>query len=182
MLDLMHMARTEAEGGDLPGLLAGLYEPSEIRPDGFPDAVIWQGGNFGGDAKPVAHALTDAYAMIGTIAAADVLGLPFYMVPMWAQYRHDLDLAPLSWFGNMPCTSIKWSTAGDAYVNDGKGGRVVVKGKARQCAAPHPGRSLLQCPSLRLHHGRSIHAGPALLPGSSRRSTSTPRPASSIRR
>jgi len=130
MLDLMNIARTEADGGDLLGLLSGLYEASEIRPDGFPDAVIWQGGNFSGDAKPVAHALTDAYAMIGTIAAADVLGLPFYMVPMWAQYRHDLDLAPLSWFGNMPSTSIKWSTAGDAYVNDGKGGRVVVKGKS----------------------------------------------------
>ena len=120
----------QADGGDLLGLLSGLYKPSEIRPDGYPDAVIWQGGSFSGDAKPVAHALTDAYAMIGTIAAADVLGLPFYMVPMWAHYRHDLDLAPLSWFGNMPCTSIKWSTAGDAYVNDGKGGRVVVKGKS----------------------------------------------------
>ncbi len=130
MLDLMNIARTEADGGDLLGLLGGLYEPSEIRPDGYPDAVIWQGGNFKGGASPVAHALTDAYAMIGTIAAADVLGLPFYMVPMWAQYRHDLDLAPLSWFGNMPCTSIKWSTAGDAYVKDGKGGRVVVKGKS----------------------------------------------------
>ena len=30
----------------------------------------------------------------------------------------------------MPCTSIKWSTAGDAYVNDGKGDRVVVMGKS----------------------------------------------------
>jgi hypothetical protein len=30
----------------------------------------------------------------------------------------------------MPCTSIKWSTAGDAYVNDGKGGKVVVMGKS----------------------------------------------------
>jgi len=30
----------------------------------------------------------------------------------------------------MPCTSIKWSTAGDAYVNDGQGGKVVVKGKS----------------------------------------------------
>jgi len=30
----------------------------------------------------------------------------------------------------MPCTSVKWSTAGDAYVNDGKGGKVVVMGKS----------------------------------------------------
>ena len=134
MLDLLTIARTEATGGDLKGLLSNLYTPSDVRPTGYPDALIWQGGNFSsrgeGGAKPVAHALTDAYAMLGTIMAADVLGLPFYMVPMWAQYRHDLDLEPLSWFGNMPCTSIKWSTAGDAYVNDGKGGRVVVKGKS----------------------------------------------------
>ena len=64
------------------------------------------------------------------VKTGDVLGLPFYMIPMWAQYRHDLDLEPLAWFGGMPCTSIKWSTAGDAYVNDGQGGKVVVKGKS----------------------------------------------------
>lgn len=130
MLDLMNIARTEADGGDLLGLLGDLFEPSDVRPDGYPDAVIWQGGNHEGRVNPVAHSITDAYALLGTVAAADVLGLPFYAVPMWAQYRHDLKLEPLSWFGNMPCTSIKWSTAGDAYVNDGKGGKVVVMGKS----------------------------------------------------
>ena len=49
---------------------------------------------------------------------------------MWSQYRHDSNLEALAWFGNMPCTSIKWSTAGDAYVNDGKGNKVVVMGKS----------------------------------------------------
>ena len=130
MLDLLKIARTEASGGDLRGLLEGLFQPTEVRPAGYPDAVIWQGGNFAGGVKPVAHSLTDAYALLGTVAAIDVLGLPFFAVPMWAQYRHDEKLAPLSWFGNMPCTSIKWSTAGDAYVNDGKGGKVVVMGKS----------------------------------------------------
>ena len=130
MLDLLNIARTEAAGGDLFGLLSGLFEPAEVRPAGHPDAVIWQGGRFVGGVNPVAHSLTDAYALLGTIAAADVLGLPYYAVPMWAQYRHDLELAPLSWFGNMPCTSIKWSTAGDAYVSDGQGGKVVVMGKS----------------------------------------------------
>ncbi|MFT5444467.1 MAG: hypothetical protein ACI8W3_003523 [Myxococcota bacterium] len=130
MLDLMNIAQTESAGEDLLGLLSGLYESSSVRPDGFPDAVIWQGGNHDGTVNPVAHSLTDAYALLGTVAAADVLGLPFYAIPMWSQYRHDLKLEPLSWFGNMPCTSIKWSTAGDAYVNDGKGGKVVVMGKS----------------------------------------------------
>ncbi|MHA7839654.1 MAG: hypothetical protein ACX98W_19490 [bacterium] len=130
MIDLLHIARTEAKGGDLEALFTDLYEPSDVRPEGYRDAVIWQGGHFDGKVNPVAHALTDAYAMLGTIMAADVLRLPFYMVPMWAQYRHDRDLEPLAWFGNMPCTSIKWSTAGDAYVDDGQGGRVVVKGKS----------------------------------------------------
>ena len=130
MIDLMKIARTEADNGDLFGELEKIHRPSDVRPDGHPEAVIWEGGNFTGDANPVAHSLTDAYALLGTIAAADVLGLPYYAVPMWSQYRHDQKLAPLSWFGNMPVTSIKWSTAGDAYVNDGKGGRVVVMGKS----------------------------------------------------
>jgi hypothetical protein len=130
MLDLMSIARTEADGGDLLGLLSGLFEPADVRPEGYPDAVIWKGGNHDGTVKPVAHSLTDAYALLGTIAAIDILGLPFYAVPMWSQYRHDTKLVSLGWFGNMPCTSIKWSTAGDAYVNDGKGGKVVVMGKS----------------------------------------------------
>ena len=130
MLDLMNIARTEAEGGDLFGLLNELYQPSDVRPNGYPDAVVWQGGNHDGKIEPVAHSMTDAFALLGTMAAIDVLGLPFYAVPMWSQYRHDHKLEPLSWFGNMPCISIKWSTAGDAYVNDGNGGKVVVMGKS----------------------------------------------------
>ncbi|MDA0663077.1 MAG: hypothetical protein O3B08_09595 [Proteobacteria bacterium] len=130
MLDLMKIARTEADGVDLFGLLKGLFKPADVKPTGHDDAVVWMGGNHDGSVKPVAHSLTDAYALLGTIAAIDVLGLPFYAVPMWSQYRHDTKLASLGWFGNMPCTSIKWSTAGDAYVNDGKGGKVVVMGKS----------------------------------------------------
>ena len=130
MLDLMKLARTEADGGDLFGFLADLYQPTDVRPEGFPKAVIWQGGNHDGTVNPVAHSLTDAYALLGTVAAIDILGLPFYAVPMWAQYRHDMKLEPLSWFGNMPCISIKWSTAGDAYVNDASGKKVVVMGKS----------------------------------------------------
>ena len=130
MLDLKQIARTEADGGDLFGLLSSLFKPGDIRPIGYPNAVIWKGGNHDRDINPVAHSLTDAYALLGTIAAIDILGLPFYAVPMWSQYRHDMKLEPLSWFGNIPCTSIKWSTAGDTYVNDGKGGKVVVMGKS----------------------------------------------------
>jgi hypothetical protein len=130
MLDLLKIAKTEAAGGDLVGLLGGLLQPSDVRPTGYPDAVIWQGGHHGGGINPIAHSLTDAYALIGTIAAVDVLGLPYYAVPMWSQYRHDKQLEPLSWFGNMPSTSIKWSTAGDAYVDDANGNKVVVMGKS----------------------------------------------------
>ncbi len=130
MIDLMSIARTEANGGDLFSLIEKLYEPTDIRPTGYPDAIVWKGGNFDTDLKPVSHSLTDAYALLGTIAAADILGLPFYGIPMWSQYRHDTKLACLAWFGNMPFTSIKWSTAGDAYVNDTAGGRVVVMGKS----------------------------------------------------
>ena len=130
MLDLMNIARTEADGGNLKGLLESLFDATDMRPNGFPDAIVWQGGNHNGAINPVAHSLTDAYALVGTIAAIDILGLPYYAVPMWSQIRHDLKLEPLSWFGNMPVTSIKWSTAGDAYVNDGRGSKVVVMGKS----------------------------------------------------
>ena len=130
MIDLLSIARTEADGGDLFGILEGMLAPADVRPAGYPDAVVWKGGNHDGTLEPVAHCLTDAYALLGTLAAVDILGLPFYAVPMWSQYRHDRKLEPLAWFGNMPCTSIKWSTAGDAYVDDGKGGKVVVMGKS----------------------------------------------------
>mgnify|MGYP001158238443 FL=1 len=130
MIDLLGIAKTEAAGGDLLGELSSLLELSEIKPNGYPNAVVWKGGKHDGIVNPVAHALTDAYALLGTLAATDILGLPFYAVPMWSQYRHDLNLESLAWFGNMPCTSIKWSTAGDAYVNDGKGNKVVVNGKS----------------------------------------------------
>ena len=130
MIDLLSIARAEAAGEELLGVFDGLFTNSVVKPEGFPEAVVWQGGNFEGGLKPVCHSLTDAFALLGTLQAIDVLGLPFYAVPMWAQYRHDMDLAPLAWFGNMPCTSIKWSTAGDAYVNDASGKKVVVKGKS----------------------------------------------------
>jgi hypothetical protein len=130
MLDLMHIAKTEFEGGDLKDLLNKLYSETDVRPKGYPDALVWKGGNHDDNINPICHSLTDAYALLGTIAAADILNLPFYAVPMWSQIRHDTQLEALSWFGNMENTSIKWSTAGDAYVNDKTGNRVVVMGKS----------------------------------------------------
>ena len=118
MIDLMKIAITEAEGGDLKSYLGNLYQETETRPDGYPNAIVWKGGKHDGIINPICHSLTDAYALLGTIAAADILNLPFYAVPMWSQIRHDTELEALSWFGNMKNTSIKWSTAGDAYVND----------------------------------------------------------------
>ena len=40
MIDLMSIAKTEADGGDLLGLLGELFEPAEVKPDGYPDAVV----------------------------------------------------------------------------------------------------------------------------------------------
>ena len=130
MLDLMKIAVTESEGGDLETILGQLYQKTDIRPNGYSNAIVWKGGKHDGIINPVCHSLTDAYALLGTIAAVDILNLPFYAVPMWSQIRHDTKLEALSWFGNMQNTSIKWSTAGDAYVNDGSGNKVVVRGKS----------------------------------------------------
>ena len=129
MIDLLKIAKTEANSGDLFQLLSDLFQDADIKPNGFPDAIVWQGGSHDGNVNPVTHSLTDAYALLGTIAAVDILGLPFYAVPMWSQFRHDTKLEALAWFGNIPSASIKWSTAGDAYVNDGNN-KVVVMGKS----------------------------------------------------
>ena len=126
----MKIATIESEGGDLKSYLSNLYQETEIRPNGYPNAIVWKGGKHDGIINPICHSLTDAYALLGTIATADILNLPFYAVPMWSQIRHDTELEALSWFGNMKNTSIKWSTAGDAYVNDKSGNKVVVMGKS----------------------------------------------------
>ena len=131
-LDLLAIAKEE-QGGDLFALLDGIYDRADLQPGGSKDAVIWKGGSSSGDVQPVAHAFTDMFALNGTLMALDVLGLPFIGVPMMAQYRHDTNLAPLEWFGNLDFTSLKWSTAGDFMVNE-SGKKVVVAGKSGNAA------------------------------------------------
>ena len=58
MIDLVSIARAEAEGGDLFGLLSELFEPTDVRPKGHPEAVIWKGGSHTGGVNPVVHSLT----------------------------------------------------------------------------------------------------------------------------
>lgn len=131
-IDLLKIAQEEQDG-NLFALLDSLYSRAKVSIDGSPDAVIWEGGNQHGGVEPVAHAFTDMFALNGTIMALDVLGLPFLGVPMMAQYRHDMQLAPLDWFGNLDYTSLKWSTAGDFMVDEG-GKKVVVAGKSGNAA------------------------------------------------
>lgn len=127
-LDLLKIAQEE-QSGDLFKYLDSIYQRSNVQPRGISDAIIWEGGSRHADVKPVAHALTDMFALNGTLMALDVLGLPFLGVPMMAQYRHDTKLKPLEWFGKLEYTAIKWSTAGDALVNE-NGKKVVVLGKS----------------------------------------------------
>ena len=127
-LDLLKIAREE-QSGDLFKVLDSTYKRSKVQPRGISDAIIWEGGNPSAGVKPVAHALTDMFALNGTLMALDVLGLPFLGVPMMAQFRHDTKLKSLEWFGKLDYTSIKWSTAGDFLVND-NGKKVVVMGKS----------------------------------------------------
>lgn len=131
-LDLLAIAREE-QTGDLYGYLDTLFTRSKVTLDGQPDAIIWEGGHQGSDINPVAHALTDMFALNGTLMALDVLGLPWLGVPMMAQFRHDQKLAPLDWFGSLEHTSLKWSTAGDFMVNQ-DGEKVVVAGKSGNAA------------------------------------------------
>ncbi len=50
MIDLMSIARTEHEGGDLFKILTELFETADEKPSGYPDAVVWKGGNH--DTEP----------------------------------------------------------------------------------------------------------------------------------
>ena len=127
-LDLLKIAQEEQKG-DLFKLLDSIYRRSAVKPTGYPDAIIWEGGNAAGGVKPVAHAFTDMFALNGTLMALDVLGLPFLGVPMMAQFRHDSKLVSLEWFGKLDTIALKWSTAGDFMVNEG-GKKVVVNGKS----------------------------------------------------
>ena len=127
-LDLLKIAQEEQKG-DLFKLLDSIYKRSAVKPTGYPDAIIWEGGNASGGVKPVAHAFTDMFALNGTLMALDVLGLPFLGVPMMAQFRHDSKLVSLEWFGKLDYIALKWSTAGDFMVNEG-GKKVVVNGKS----------------------------------------------------
>ncbi len=127
-LDLLKIAQEE-QTGDLFKLLDETYKRSTVKPEGCPDAIIWEGGNFAGGIQPVAHAFTDMFALNGTMMALDVLGLPFLGVPMMAQFRHDSKLASLEWFGKLDYIALKWSTAGDFMVNE-NGKKVVVSGKS----------------------------------------------------
>jgi len=127
-LDLLKIAQEE-NSGDLFKHLDGVFKRSSVKPKGYPNAIIWEGGNAHGGVKPVAHALTDTFALNGTIMALDVLGLPWLGVPMMAQFRHDTKLESLEWFGKLDYTALKWSTAGDFLVNE-NGKKVVVAGKS----------------------------------------------------
>ena len=53
MIDLISIARAEADGGELSSIFDGMFEKSSIKPDGYPDAVVWQGGNFDAGVQPV---------------------------------------------------------------------------------------------------------------------------------
>ena len=147
-LDLLKIAQEE-QSGNLFKLLDSIYKRSKIQPRGISDAIIWEGGNQYGNVKPVAHALTDMFALNGTLMALDVLGLPFLGVPMMAQFRHDTKLASLEWFGKLEYTAIKWSTAGDFMVND-NGKKVVFTASRpmRRCAR-RPGSTAMSGPMAR---------------------------------
>jgi len=40
MLDLMKIATTEAHGGDLKTCLSELYSETDLRPKGYPNAIV----------------------------------------------------------------------------------------------------------------------------------------------
>jgi len=50
-LDLLKVAEEEQKG-DLFKLLDGIYKTLRSQADGYPDAIIWEGGNPAGASSP----------------------------------------------------------------------------------------------------------------------------------
>ena len=42
MIDLLSIAKTESAGGDLLSEISALFEPADIKPDGYPNSVVWK--------------------------------------------------------------------------------------------------------------------------------------------
>ena len=131
-LDLLKIAQIERDGGKgkLFSYLDSVLKRSDVIVPDNSDAVIWKLGNHWNNVEPVIHTITDKFSLIATLGAIEILGLPGYGIPTMAQYRHDTELAPFKWLSALGGTAIKWSTAGDIFVDDGNGGSVVVAGKS----------------------------------------------------
>lgn len=133
MLDLRRYARTEREDprGVLT-LLGQVLSRSGLTLEDHPDAELFAlPGTAPGLPEiflPPCAALTDEMSAVGVLATGTVLGFPTSIVPLSAQYRHDLDLAPLDWFAAVPQAKIKASTAGEKQVLGGDDREVTVKG------------------------------------------------------
>ena len=67
MIDLLSIARTEADGGDLFKVISNMFDTTDVKPNGYPEAIVWKGGNHDQDINPVTHSLTDAYALIKSL-------------------------------------------------------------------------------------------------------------------
>ena len=80
MIDLLNIAKVESDGGNLTENLSKLFTNSDIKPNGYPNAIVWKGGHHNSEINPIAHALTDAYALLGTLAAIDILNLSFFLL------------------------------------------------------------------------------------------------------
>ena len=67
MLDLMKIATTESEGGDLKSYLSNLYQETSIRPNGYPNAIVWKGGKHDQIINPICQ-------IINTICQIIIIG------------------------------------------------------------------------------------------------------------
>ena len=133
-----------------------MFEDSDVKPDGSPDAVVWK-GNHDGSVNPVAHSLTD-YALLGTLAAIDILGLPTTRCRCG---RSTVTLRNWPRFpGSATCRASSSGRLPVMLTNDGKGGKVVVMGKSLN--APLRTQAGVYC-NVRLYtgYGCSLYALPA---------------------
>ncbi len=109
------------------------FKRCSILPQGFPDAIIFQVGNFDCGLKPIVVTLTDEFGLLDALAVLDILGVPAILVPMWAQERHSGEMRCMHYlhaYRIMGYKVAKFPTSGNKKVTWSNGNLGIPNGEA----------------------------------------------------
>jgi hypothetical protein len=109
------------------------FQRSLITPVGYPEAIVYQVGNFECGLKPIIVTLTDEFGLLDALAVLDILGIPAILVPMWAQERHSGEMRCMHYvkaYREMGYNVAKFPTSGNKKVEYANGSFGIPNGEA----------------------------------------------------